>query len=258
LKGTKLFKQLLELFDESERSFAEPLTWTFYARPVEMLRGKVDPPGCWVDASAVLVRQYLAYCFDCAVKIGKLVELPANGVKFVQDMNKNKEHKKGHIPHMMSWVGENEENLQQNFLARFADVVREDTKIRFCSETKTALLVERILKVAREFDRQRREIDNARKRLRDQLSKLDEHEEDARLEIEEELRVLKGRQNSLSRVSTLELLTNHGLLPNYAFPETGVHFYGSVYNRHRVGGGIRENSIPQLKLLDQQQQHYES
>ncbi|HRX82432.1 MAG TPA: hypothetical protein P5307_25375 [Pirellulaceae bacterium] len=30
----------------------------FYGRPAEMLRGKVDPPGCWLDASAVLVRQY--------------------------------------------------------------------------------------------------------------------------------------------------------------------------------------------------------
>jgi DEAD/DEAH box helicase domain-containing protein len=219
----------------------QPHDLFFYARPTEMLRGKVDPPGCWVDASAVLVRQYLAYCFDCAVKIGKLVELPGNGVKFVQDMNK----KKGHIPHMMAWVGENEEKLQQDFLARFADVVREDTKIRFYSETKTALLIERILKVAREFDRQRREIDNARNRLRDQKSKLDEHEEEARLEIEEELRVLKGRQDSLSRISTLELLTNHGLLPNYAFPETGVHFYGSVYNRYRFG----ENPVPPIEVV---------
>lgn len=219
----------------------QPHDLFFYARPTQMLRGKVDAPGCWVDASAVLVRQYLAYCFDCAVKIGKLVELPANGVKFVQDMNK----KKGHIPHMMAWVGESEEKLQQDFLARFADVVREDTKIRFCAETKTALLIERILKVAREFDRQRRDIDNARKRLKDQLSKLDEHEEDARQEIEDELRVLQGRQNSLSSVSTLELLTNHGLLPNYAFPETGVHFYGSVYNRHRVG----ENPVPPIEVV---------
>jgi DEAD/DEAH box helicase domain-containing protein len=207
----------------------QPHDLFFYARPVEMLRGKVDPPGCWVDASAVLVRQYLAYCLDCAVKTGELVELPATGIKFVQDMD----NPKGHLPRMLVWVGENQETLQQSFLERFVDVVREDTKQRFRSETLTTLLLERICKVAREFEQKQREIKNARKRLQDQKSNLDEHEVDAHQEILDELRVLKGRQNSFSRITTLELLTDHGLLPNYAFPETGVRFYGSVYNRHR-------------------------
>jgi DEAD/DEAH box helicase domain-containing protein len=44
---------------------------------------------------------------------------------------------------------------------------------------------------------------------------------------------------------TLELLTNHGLLPNYAFPETGVRFYGSTYNRHRT----TENAIPPIEAV---------
>ena len=50
----------------------------FYGRPAEMLRGKVDPPGCWLDASAVLVRQYLAYCFDSATKRGELSRATSN------------------------------------------------------------------------------------------------------------------------------------------------------------------------------------
>jgi DEAD/DEAH box helicase domain-containing protein len=57
-----------------------------------MLRGKVDAPGCWVDASAVLVRQYLAYCFDCAVKNGVLLELPATGIKLIPDIDSKTGH----------------------------------------------------------------------------------------------------------------------------------------------------------------------
>ena len=78
---------------------------------------------------------------------------------------------------------------------------------------------------ASEFDRMQRELENARSRSRDQRSRLDVEEKEAQRDIEEELRILQGRANSLSRVSALEVLTDHGLLPNYAFPERGVHFY---------------------------------
>ena len=37
----------------------------------------------------------------------------------------------------------------------------------------------------------------------------------------------------LNRTSALEVLTEHGLLPNYAFPERGVRLTGAVYNEHR-------------------------
>lgn len=219
----------------------QPHDLFFYGRPAEMLRGKVDPPGCWVDASAVLVRQYLAFCFDSATKAGQLLEMPGTGTQFVKDIDTSE----GHIPRMMAWVTQNEAELQQAFLARFASDIRSDTKTRFLQEAETERLLQRIRKVAQEFDRQRRELDNARRRLQDQKSKLDEHEVEALLEIEDELRVLKGRQNSLSRTTSLELLTNNGLLPNYAFPESGVRFYGSVYNRHRTA----EKPIPPIEVV---------
>ncbi|MGV2433984.1 MAG UNVERIFIED_CONTAM: hypothetical protein LVT10_03005 [Anaerolineae bacterium] len=57
--------------------------------------------------------------------------------------------------------------------------------------------------------------------------------EEARSEIEQELRILNGRLQSLSRTTALEILTDNGLLPNYAFPERGVRFYGAIYNKHR-------------------------
>lgn len=219
----------------------QPHDLFFYGRPAEMLRGKVDPPGCWVDASAVLVRQYLAYCFDTAAKGGQLTEMPRTGTQFVGDLDE----KDGHLPRMIAWIAQNEAELQQTFLARFAHDIRPDTQTRFIQETETELLLQRIRKVAQEFDRQRRELDNARRRLSSQKAKLDEHELEALQEIEDELRVLQGRKNSLSRTTALELLTNNGLLPNYAFPESGVRFYGSVYNRHRKA----EKPIPPIELV---------
>lgn len=219
----------------------QPHDLFFYGRPIEMLRGKVDPPGCWVDASAVLVRQYLGFCLDSATTSGQLQEFPAIAIQFVQDID----NPNGHLTRMMAWVAAHEAELQLTFLSRFVNVIRDDTKTRFLQETTTELLLERIRRVANEYDRQRREIENARRRLMAQKSQIDEHETEARQEIEEELRVLKGRQGSLARTITLELWVNHGLLPNYAFPETGVRFYGSIYNRHRTS----ETPIPPIEAV---------
>lgn len=201
----------------------------FYGRPSEMLRGKVDPPGCWLDASAVLVRQYLAFGFDSATKIGELAELPKSGRQLVEDMAKPD----GHIPKMMQWVTKNEADLRGQFLKRFHANVQPDTRERFVTETSSDLLIQRMHLATGEFERMVRDLENARKRLRDQLLKLDEEEKDAKQEIEQELRILKGRLQSLSRTTALEILTDNGLLPNYAFPERGVRFYGAIYNKHR-------------------------
>jgi DEAD/DEAH box helicase domain-containing protein len=202
----------------------------FYARPAEMLKGKVEPPGCWLDASAVLVRQYLGFCFDSATHAKILPELPMTGKQLVDDLNSSK----GLIPKMMEWITTNENELTSRFLKRFGmEVVQQDTRDRFITETETDLLIQRIHKAANEHDRMRRDLTNARTRLQDQLKKLGEEEQDAKREIEQELRILKGRINNLGKTSALEILTDHGLLPNYAFPERGVRFYGAIYNKHR-------------------------
>lgn len=201
----------------------------FYARPMEMLKGKVDPPGCWLDASAVLVRQYLGYCFDSATREEKLKEIPTSCGQLVEDLN----NADGHIPTAMAWVTANEVELQNSFLKRYRLTVQEDTRERFLKDADTQLLIQKMHQATHEFDRMQRDLENARKRLNDQLSKLDEQEKEARIEIQRELRIIKARRNSLSRTTTLELFTDYGLLPNYAFPERGVRFYGAIYNKHR-------------------------
>ena len=204
----------------------------FFGRPAEMLRGRVDPPGCWLDASAVLVRQHLAYCIDSATKQGTLLELPRSGRQLVEDLARAD----GHFPKMLDWITLNETDLRTRFLKRFQQNIQPDTRERFIVETATELFRQRIHQAANEFDRMRRDLDNARKRLNEQLKTLDATETETRIEIEQELHALKGRTNSLSRTSALEILTDNGLLPNYAFPERGVRFYGSIYNKHRKAG----------------------
>jgi DEAD/DEAH box helicase domain-containing protein len=212
----------------------------FYARPQELLNGEVEPPGCWLDASAVLVRQYLAYCFDRAVKEAVLRGLPVTGKQLVDEMIVNRA---GHIPHLLGWMTAHEAALQQDFLARFVHDVLADTVERFIAETRSETLRERIEGAAREFNSQRTLLDNARKRLREQKKKLDpQTEQEALAEIEREQRILGARTRKLGEISALEVLIEHGLLPNYAFPERGVRFSGTTYNQYSDGKSLARTS----------------
>ena len=202
----------------------------FFGRPEEMLAGQIEPPGCWLDASAVLVRQYLAYCFDSAVKEGVIQALPATGRQLAEDLDGGK----GPISSLLAWMAQRESALQSAFLARFSADVREDTRERFLRETPAEVLRERIHQAARDFDSQRQAIVNARKRLADQRKEAEgDADRDSLREIEQESRILRVRQSALDRTAVLEILIEYGLLPNYAFPERGVHFNGVLYNRHR-------------------------
>lgn len=205
----------------------------FYSRPYALISGDIEPPGCWLDASAVLVRQYLAFCFDQGVREGVLGDLPATGKQLIDEVIQNKA---GHIPKLLDWVLQNEEALQARFFERFERNAKEDTQQRFLGESKTERLRERIEEAANEFLQQRSLLDNAKRRLRGQKDKLDTKLDEADLhEIEREERILNARQQKLNQISALEVLTEHGLLPNYAFPERGVRFSGAVFHRKPKG-----------------------
>ena len=206
----------------------------FYARPDALLNGDVESPGCWLDATAVIVRQYLAFCFDQAVSMGVIIDLPATGKQLVDEVLVNHA---GHIPSLIIWVTANEAELQQRFIARFTEdfIIGSETPEQFMLETRSERLKERIETAASEFNIQRQLLSNARSRLNDQKSKLDpKSEEESLVEIEREQKILRARTRKLGEISALEVLTEHGLLPNYAFPERGVRFSGTTFNKHSI------------------------
>ncbi len=198
----------------------------FFARPEEMLAGSIEPPGCWLDASAMLTRQYLAFCIDAAVKDGIINRLPGSGKRLMEELDAGK----GPMTELLGWIVKHEAALQRGFLSRFGPEVRDDTRDRFLRETESEPLFHRIRQAAMEFGIQVQSIESARERLnRDKRELADSQDEAGLRDLERELRILRARMATLNRMSALEVLTEHGLLPNYAFPERGVRLAGTVY-----------------------------
>ena len=212
----------------------------FFARPNELLRGEVQPPGCWLDASAVLERQYLGYCIDTATKRDVITEFPKVATKLAEDL----ENPKGSIMTMLAWMSQNEEELKQSFLSRFSETVYADTIERFRANTTTDLLTNRIQAAALEHSLEVKNLRRGIEDLLERIKELDEGDDENRSRLNRELKIVKGRLSGTYRTQSFQILSDAGLLPNYAFPERGVRFYGSVYNKH----GNKEDEIPPVEL----------
>jgi DEAD/DEAH box helicase domain-containing protein len=197
----------------------------FYGRPLELLRGSVNAPGCWLDAAAVLARQYFGFCLDSATAKRVYTQFPKSAGALLEDLNSGS----GVVKALFDWLEQDENLLQERFLTRFAGALRENTKRRFREEVAYAKLHDKIQRALAEFSGMLGVIKNSLERLSNSTKTLEPNDEAGRQEIGREQRQLKGRQQALSRVLSYELLCDHGLLPNYAFPERGVPFYGVVY-----------------------------
>lgn len=204
----------------------------FFARPQELLKGKIDTPGCWLDASAVLFRQYFGFCFDCASAEGVLKDFPL-GAKSLYEDEKNPA---GMFRTFMRWVDEHEEELQSRFLSRFSKgrprEVQDNTRERFLMASQTADIANRVHEALVSFSSEFKSIEEAIAALNKRLSE-NQLTDDDKKEIERERSVLKGRLKSYQFIGSYQLLCDHGLLPNYAFPDRGVRFFGSVYNQNQ-------------------------
>ena len=222
---------------------ASPHDLYFYAEPLDMLAGRVEPPGVFLTASAVLERQLTAFAFDRwsasgvdelavprrvrdvldAVEKGALERFPypffdfvqrnadgileAFGAAFAPDLEPSSREALGRF-----LLGDAEDggSLQLRTAGRLEEVVKE----RKALKAEIALLGRRLRKLAR-----------------------GPRDEAGEAEVTELRRERSGLQSALRQLNgrpTFNFLTDEGLLPNYAFPEQGVTLRSVIY-RGREG-----------------------
>ncbi|RMG84943.1 MAG: hypothetical protein D6708_16400, partial [Candidatus Dadabacteria bacterium] len=96
----------------------------FYADPLEMIAGRVEAPGVYLDAAAVLERQFTAYCMDRWVRQG----LPPDAVPRTvgQILDHLGEENPARFPHnLLRFIETHETELFDEFVALFAGELSE-------------------------------------------------------------------------------------------------------------------------------------
>jgi DEAD/DEAH box helicase domain-containing protein len=222
---------------------ARPHDLFFYFEPEEMIQGLVETPGCFLNASAVLERQFTAYVFDRWVETGVPDGALPDELRAVLDAVETGDRKKGFPASLLTFFEQSRTALEDGFLAMFEEEVADYTRDRIRAFSRGVELdvagLERsiwdgLADVAAERKTLRGRIQALTRKIRDmkQDPARDQNFEDSLQQLLREKAAMNEIVKSINERQVLNFFTDEGLLPNYAFPEAGVVLRSVIYRRN--------------------------
>ncbi len=222
---------------------ARPHDLFFYFEPEEMIQGLVETPGCFLNASAVLERQFTAYVFDRWVESGVPEGALPSELRTLLDTVESEDRSKGFPANLLTFFDQNRTALEGGFLAMFKEEVADYTRERirtFARDTDAEIpgLVRSIWRGLEEVALERKTLRN---RIQAMTKKIRDMKQDPARDqnFEESLQQLLREKAALNEIvrfinarQVLNFFTDEGLLPNYAFPEAGVILRSVIYRRN--------------------------
>lgn len=202
----------------------------YYAEPSEMMEGDINTPGCFLNAKDILVRHFTAYCFDSWTKKDPEVNQIPGLIKTLKLLSTKTTDKGFFINQLLDFVFENQKEL----FAAFEKVYEGQIDESLIADIKTSLqhgafqqkLVNVFENLRNEFFFLKQKEKEIEEYIQDKgLGNEDREKKD--LDIEK--RALWQLKKALELRQVIEHLTNVGILPNYAFPETGVTLNAHVF-----------------------------
>lgn len=212
----------------------------FYTGPLEMIQGNVKAPHIFLKASAVLRRQFVAFCMDNWIKSGVAeAVIPGNlGSALTNVKNKSADG----FPHnYLNFVQKKLSSLFKMFTRMFEDDLDEQAKaeLRDFAQGKgveESPLQVRVLNSFWEIIDEIASIDNNIKALEilqkeyESKPKDSSYEEDIK-ELQRERTALVNVKRELRNKDIFNFLSDEGLLPNYAFPEEGITLKAVLFRK---------------------------
>jgi DEAD/DEAH box helicase domain-containing protein len=193
----------------------------YYGEPKDMMEGEIATPGCYLEAKDILYRHFLAYCLDnWSSADPKKNSIPGRLIS-IQLSRADLSAPEFLANRIISFIKAREKDL----LTKFTEFYKPDLEDSKALENLKSFLLEegfylRLKAVFTKLKDEYRYITQAIKEIDAAIKLLPNDEE--RKGLESEKKALWGLKRLLDKRSILEHLTNVGLLPNYAFPETGV------------------------------------
>lgn len=241
---------------------AHPHDLYFWASPREMVAGNVASPGVFLNASAVLERQLTAFALDSWVReMGTQAKIPPT-IQPVLGAVLKPNHT--HFPYpWLTYVDLHRSSLLDRFIRMFdhgANTLSAETRARLArfvdgdagtEENFSWKVVSRLRSIAEDVE----EFRKRRERVDGELKKIDakplkgESDEKELAELRQESAALGKLISGIYERSTLNVLTDEGLLPNYAFPEQGVLLHSVILRNRKPGAAATAaDTLPPLTL----------
>ena len=207
----------------------EPHDLFFFEDPQEMMSGNVNTPGCFLNAKDILKRHFYAFCLDCWTaddpennKIPAILQLLKLHTDFVSSPG-------FFINQVASFIGENIDMLKEDFSSQYSQETVENVLtpmyVQFTDGTFDAQLSVVFNRLKQTSEALVAKIAAIKEEI--ETRHLSENDPDYK-DLKEQKKMLGSQLNKLRQRQTLEFLTDEGILPNYAFPETGVKLNANI------------------------------
>ena len=219
---------------------AKPHDLYFYADPLEMIAGNVTPPKIFLKASAVLERQFVAFCMDSWVKKG----IPDGAIpdKVGVILKKLESRPDDMFPfNFLNYVQSTLSCQLNSFMQMFAAYLDENAKeelqafARGNGSNESPMYI-KILDAFEDLKKQQDALKASVEALKDMIKELENKPKDS--SYDEEIKELKSEESALLTVlqeigkkNIFNFLSDEGLLPNYAFPEAGIILRAILYRK---------------------------
>lgn len=211
---------------------AKPHDLYFYADPMDMIQGSVAPPKVFLKASAVLSRQFLAFCMDSWIRKGIQEDAIPRNVGMV--LSKFDKRDLALFPfNFLAYVKSSLNTQLKSFKAMFTgeldDVTVQEleTYAKGNSESESPMHL-KILEAFESQKKQKKSLQANSDNLKKQIKELESKPKDS--SYDEQIRELKAERGALldvlrelGRKDIFNFFSDEGLLPNYAFPEAGIY-----------------------------------
>lgn len=211
----------------------------FFAETEEMIAGEVAPPGVFLQAAEVLRRQLFAYCMDDWVS--SLRNATALPEKTSQALDAMEQTKLDRFPYIYcDHVLKHEQPLFDGFIALLGKDVDDVVRGRLWDfmqgqgdsdglRTRLMKALEELVEERRTYKKRKDQLDARRavvaQRPQDEATK---HEIDSLLRERDKMLELIKEINGRDLLNTL---TDAGLIPNYAFPESGIQLKSVLWRK---------------------------
>lgn len=217
---------------------SQPHDLYFNHEPLLMMKGHVQPPGSYLDAPEILKRHYLAYSLDCWTRDSSVSSLP-NKVSLMLS-----QYQSGSFPlDFIKYYKAASQDLLNNFLTIYGTDISEQNKETLIHYIDSNGIENALINVLEKIEEEIANLQDINKKLSRELKALEntlelgaDTLEEKRNELEQEQSVIYRMLNDYKDMYPLELFTNEGLLPNYAFPEGGVRLKAIIRKRQPEDG----------------------
>ena len=209
----------------------------YFEDPLEMMDGDINTPGCFLNAKDILFRHFTAFCLDSWTKNDPIKHTIPTYIKDLDLYGNILTSNDFFINQILEYVMDFQKNLFESFFSIYDKKVDDELFDQIRTSVRQGFFQQRLLRV---FQNLRDELFFIRNKENDVSTYIQENalaeNDQERILLQQEIKSLVSFRKSIENNLVLEFLTNEGILPNYAFPETGVTLKAQVFGFRPEGG----------------------